>query len=111
MLIEFEFEPIYDVLKRIETHPELIIAIKSPYKNVVQVFIPDTTPVEHADFYFPSNKLMVNRLPNEFIKSHPSLFADYWEATGKPRPSFDEVWATTAHLLKEKAYLVELSFE
>ena len=53
MLIEFEFEPIYDVLKRIETHPELIIAIKSPYKNVVQVFNPDTTPVEHADFYFP----------------------------------------------------------
>ena len=61
MLIEFEFEPIYDVLKKIETHPELIIAIKSPYKNVVQVFIPDTTSVEHADFYFPSNKLMVNR--------------------------------------------------
>ena len=54
---------------------------------------------------------MVNRLPNEFIKAHPNLFADYWEATGKPRPSFDEVWATTAHLLKEKAYLIELSFE
>src|SRR5699024_3523498 len=102
MLIEFEFEPIYDVLKRIETHPELIIAIKSPYKNVVQVFIPDTTPVEHAAVHFPSNKLMVNRLPIDFIKSPPTLFAVYWESTVNPLPSLDEFWAMTAHLLKEK---------
>lgn len=110
-MIDFEFEPIYEILKQIEEHPEIIIKLKSPYKNVVQVFIPDSISIEHADFYFPANKLMVNRLPDEFIKIHPNLFADYWEVTGKPRPSFDEVWATTAHLAKEKAYLVELSFE
>lgn len=110
-LIEFEFEPIYDILKRIEEHPELIMKIKSPYKNVVQVFIPDTTKVEHANFYFPAHKLMVNRLPKSFTKLHPNLFSDYWEATGKSQPSYTDIWATTAHLSEENAYLIELSFE
>lgn len=109
--MELTFDSIYKILNQIEHNPEMVTKTKSPYENVVQLFIPDSIHIDHEDFYFPANKLMVNLLPEDFINKHQHLFKTYWEMAGKPIPYFDEVWITTAHLNQSKVYLIELSFE
>lgn len=109
--MELQYDSIFQVLNRIQHDPKIVIKSKSPYQNVIQLFIADDTEIEHADVFFPANKLMVNRLPDDFIKNHRALFKTYWEKAGKPLPNFAEIWATTAHLKRSNTYLIELSFE
>ena len=82
--MELKYDSIFQVLNRIQHDPKIVIKSKSPYQNVIQLFIADDTEIEHADVFFPANKLMVNRLPDDFIKNHRALFKTYWEKAGKP---------------------------
>lgn len=111
--MELKYDPIYTILKQINNHPNMILKTKNPYSNVIQLFISDSIPINDASFYFPTNKLMVNRLPDSFVQDHHNLLEKYWHHTHafEKNFTFKEVWATTAHLNTAKAFLIELSFE
>lgn len=106
-----DLEPIYNVVNSIDQNSDQIIKIKTPYQNVIQFFIPDSTSVKHAKLYFPSNKLMVNRLPQDFVNDHYKILSNFWQLIDHQAPAFKNVWATTAHLKSKHAFLVELSYE
>lgn len=104
-------DSIYYVLTKLKHHPELIVDERSRYTNAVSVLIKDSLKIADASFYFPDNKLMVNRLANDFVAKNGDLLEDFFAKTRKAQPNYHDVWVTTSHIPRQKVYLLELSFE
>lgn len=104
-------DSIYYVLTKIKHHPELITSEKVQYTNTISVFIKDSLKIADASFYFPDDRLMVNRLSNDFVAKNGDLLEDFFEKTNQDETNYHDVWVTTAHVQKMGVYLLELSFE
>jgi hypothetical protein len=104
-------DSIYYVLTKIKHHPELVASEVARYTNTVSVFIHDSLKIADAAFYFPDDRLMVNRLSNDFVAKNGELLEDYFVKTNQAEKNYHEVWVTTAHVPEKHVYLLELSFE
>lgn len=104
-------DSIYYVLTKIKHHPELIISETPRYTNVISILIKDSLKIADSFFYFPEQRLMVNRLANDFVAKHGDLLEEYFAKTRATAANYHDVWVTTAHIAKDHAYLLELSFE
>lgn len=104
-------DSIYYVLTKIKHHPELVVSETARYTNTISVFIKDSLKIADASFYFPDDRLMVNRLSNDFVAKNGDLLESFFEKTHQGEKNYHDVWATTAHVRKMHVYLLELSFE
>lgn len=104
-------DSIYYVLTKIKRHPELIREIRPRYTNTVMVLIDDSLKIADSDFYFPEQRLMVNRLSNDFVAKNGDLLDEYFDQTRLKKPNYHNVWVTTSHVASLHIYLLELSFE
>ena len=104
-------DSIYYVLTKIKHHPELITSEKVQYTNTISVFIKDSLKIADASFYFPDDRLMVNRLSNDFVAKNGELLDEYFGMTKGAKTNYHDVWATTCHIPRKKVFLLELSFE
>lgn len=104
-------DSLFFVLSYLKRHPKEIIFATNDYSNVVQIYIYDNFHIADADIYFPANRLMVNKLKEDFLAQHGNLLDYFWEKSGRVLTSYHEVWATTTHLTKRAVYLIELSYE
>ena len=104
-------DSIYYVLTKIKHHPELIVSEKVQYTNTISVFIKDSLKIADAAFYFPDDRLMVNRLSNDFVAKNGDLLESFFVKTHQEKKNYHDVWATTDHVKKMRIYLLELSFE
>ena len=102
---------IYYVLTKIKRHPELILVERPRYTNTLMIVIDDHLKVADAAFYFPDNRLMVNRLSNDFVAKNDDLLEDYFHEVAGNEKSYHNVWVTTSHITAQHAFLLELSFE
>lgn len=104
-------DSIYYVLTKLKHHPELVKEIRVRYTNTVMILFDDTLKIADAAFYFPVNRLMVNRLSNDFVAKNGDLLDDYFEFIQGSQANYYDVWATTCHVPKKHVFLLELSFE
>lgn len=104
-------DSIFYVLSYLKRHPEAFYFAKNKYDNVVQIFVNDDLQIADADIYFPKNRLMVNRLQEDFLAQHGGLLDYFWEQSGHQAVGYHEVWATSSHLVASKVFLIELSYE
>lgn len=104
-------DSIVNVLAYLYLHKEDIRSLNTRYDNVIQLFFKDTVKVFDADVYFPDNKLIVNRMSDEFCTKNGNLLEKFWALAGNETISYHEVWITTAHLTERHVYLLEISFE
>lgn len=104
-------DSIFYVLSYLRRHPEAFYFAKNKYDNVVQIFIKDDLQIADADIYFPQNRLMVNRLKDDFLAQHGNLLDHFWEQSGHQPSGYHEVWATSSHLIDSNVFLIELSYE
>ena len=104
-------DSIFFVLSYLKRHPTEISFATNKYNNVVQVYISDNFHIADADLYFPINRLMVNKLKDDFLAQHGNLLDYFWEQSGHTLTSYHEVWVTSTHLTKKSVYLIELSYE
>ncbi|MRN06606.1 hypothetical protein EAI26_04240 [Lactobacillus sp. 0.1XD8-4] len=104
-------DSIYYVLTKLKHHPELIRKIKARYTNTVMILFDDSLKIANASFYFPVNRLMVNRLSNDFVAKNGELLDEYFGMTKGAKTNYHDVWATACHIPRKKVFLLELSFE
>ena len=104
-------DSIYYVLTKIQRHPELVVAERARYTNTLMLVIDDHLKIADAAFYFPDNRLMVNRLSNDFVAKNDNLLEGYFHRVAGGAKSYHNVWVTTSHITAQQAYLLELSFE
>lgn len=104
-------DSIFNVLSKIKRNPKIVININNRYDNAVQIFIQDNINVSDREIYFPNNKLMVNRLAQDFVDQHSNLLEYCWSLSGNDSIGYRDVWVTTAHLTKRSAFFIEISFE
>ncbi len=78
-------DSIYYVLTKIKHHPELIVSEKVQYTNTISVFIKDSLKIADAAFYFPDDRLMVNRLSNDFVAKNGDLLESFFVRRIKKR--------------------------
>ena len=104
-------DSIFYVLSYSRRHPEAFYFAKNKYDNVVQIFIKDDLQIADADIYFPQNRLMVNRLQDDFLAQHGNLLDHFLEQSGHQPSGYHEVWATSSHLIDSNVFLIELSYE
>lgn len=104
-------DSIYYVLTKIKHHPDLVVGEKARYTNVVSILINDTLKIADAYFYFPEQRLMVNRLSNDFVAKNGDLLDEYFQMTNEAKANYHDVWVTTSHVAPKHVYLLELSFE
>lgn len=65
----------------------------------------------NPEIYFPTERLVVNRLNEDFLAMHGELLDDFFDRTTSSKPDYQNVWITTGYVAAQHAYLVELSFE
>lgn len=105
-------DSIYYVLTKIKHHPDLVVGEKARYTNVVSILINDTLKIADSYFYFPEQRLMVNRLSNDFVAKNGDLLDGYFRMTNEAKDHYyRDVWVTTSHITPKHVYLLELSFE
>ncbi|MBB1062998.1 hypothetical protein [Limosilactobacillus fastidiosus] len=104
-------DSIYYVLTKIKHHPELVVGEKAQYINTISIFIKDSLKIADASFYFPDNRLMVNRLSYDFVAKNGDLLEGFFAKTHADKQNYHDVWATTSHVPQLRVYLLELSFE
>lgn len=104
-------DSIYNVLTYIHRHPQRVTFITQRNSNVVSIGVPDTVPVANVDIYFPTDRLIVNRLDEDFLAMHGELLNDFFNHTHSSKLDYQDVWVTTGYVPGQHAYLVELSFE
>lgn len=104
-------DSLYYVLTKLKHHPELIKQVNPRYTNTVMILFDDSLKIADASFYFPVNRLMVNRLASGFVAKNGDLLEDYFEMTRGEKTNYHDVWATTSHIPDKQVYLLELSYE
>lgn len=104
-------DSLYYVLTKLKHHPELIVQETARYTNTVMILFDDSLKIADASFYFPDNRLMVNRLSGDFVAKNGELLEDYFEMTRGAKANYHDVWATTSHIPDKKIYMLELSYE
>ncbi|WP_024746907.1 hypothetical protein [Levilactobacillus namurensis] len=104
-------DSIYNVLTYIHRHPQQVAFIQQRNSNVVTVGVPDDVLVANVDLYFPDGHLVVNRMSEDFLAMHGGLLNDLFIRTHGSKTAYRNVWITTGHVVDQRAYLVELSFE
>ncbi|GEO68695.1 hypothetical protein [Levilactobacillus acidifarinae] len=104
-------DSIYNVLTYIHRHPQRVDFIAQRNSNVVSIGVPDTVPVANVELYFPTDRLVVNRLDEDFLAMHGDLLNDFFDRTRSSKLDYQDVWVTTGYVPGQHAYLVELSFE
>lgn len=104
-------DSIYYVLTKLKHHPELVKQVAARYTNTVMILFDDSLKIADASFYFPVNRLMVNRLSGDFVAKNGDLLEDYFAMTRGAKANYHDVWATTSHIPENKVYLLELSYE
>ncbi|AMV59961.1 Hypothetical protein ADU72_1700 [Pediococcus damnosus] len=104
-------DSIYNVLSQVYNHPDRAGISTLGYTNVVQLNISDDMQVANPEIYFPDETLLVDRLSDAFVDKYRTLLDYFNTYTGKPKKTYREVWVTTAHVLKQKAYMLELTYE
>lgn len=104
-------DSIYNVLSKIKRHPDLVIASNDQYANTLSLIMPDSMKISDAEFYFPDNNLMVNRLSPNFVSQNGDLLDYFYQLTAKQIPDYHDVWVTSSHVTASGRYLIELSFE
>ena len=97
-------DSIYYVLTKIKHHPELIVSEKVQYINTISVFIKDSLKIADAAFYFPDDRLMVNRLSNDFVAKNGDLLESFFVKAHQEKKNYHDGWATTAHVKKMRIY-------
>jgi hypothetical protein len=102
-------DSLYNVLTKLQHHPELVITSVVQYQNTVTLFFKDSVPVADASHYFPNGHLIVNRLSADFVAKNGALLDDYYLMTAQGHPGYHDVWVTTSHLVSNQAYMLELS--
>lgn len=55
-------DSLYNVLTKLQHHPELVMTSTAQYQNTVSLLFKDSVSVADAAYYFPEGHLMVNRL-------------------------------------------------
>ncbi|KRL00148.1 hypothetical protein [Liquorilactobacillus capillatus] len=104
-------DSIFNLLSFLKRHPDHYKLLDTSYDNAVRLCIPDNVKVSEQEIYFPDNKLMVNRMQDDFSAQHGDLLEYYQAKTNHPAAPFKDVWITTAHIPHEKSYLLEISYE
>ncbi|ANZ61664.1 hypothetical protein AYR62_03755 [Secundilactobacillus paracollinoides] len=104
-------DSIYNVLTYVKRHPDRVIFKPQEFTNVVTIGIPDTVKVANQDIYFPSDRLSVNLMTDDFLGEYGDLLDHFYELTKQTKPDYRDVWITTSHLKKEHLFLLDLSFE
>ncbi|WP_040471952.1 hypothetical protein [Lentilactobacillus kisonensis] len=104
-------DTIYHVLSYIKAHPNQVTIAPGEYDNAIVMYLNDTVKLGNPEIYFPSHKLMVNRMAPEFISMNNELLDYFHDKTKVKDSSYHELWVTTSHLAKRNKYLVDLSFE
>lgn len=104
-------DSIYNVLSKLKRHPDLAVATNDAYTNTLSLIMPDTMKIADAEFYFPDNNLMVNRLSRNFVSQNGDLLDYFYQQTDRDIPDYHDVWVTSSHVTASKRYLIELSFE
>ncbi|KRN63355.1 hypothetical protein IV83_GL001062 [Pediococcus inopinatus] len=104
-------DSIYNVLSQVYNHPDRAAVNTLGYTNVVQLNINDTMHVANPEIYFPDETLLVDRLSDDFVAKYRTLLDHFNTYTTRPTKTYHEVWVTTAHILKQKAYMLELTYE
>lgn len=104
-------DSLYNVLTKLQHHPELVMTSTAQYQNTVSLLFKDSVSVADAAYYFPEGHLMVNRLSPDFVAKNGALLDDYYQLTAQGKTGYHDVWVTTSHLPKRGAYLLELSYE
>ena len=84
-------DSIYYVLTKIKHHPELIVSEKVQYINTISVFIKDSLKIADAAFYFPDDRLMVNRLSNDFVAKNGDLLESFFVKTHQEKKNYHDV--------------------
>lgn len=111
LLMASNSDSLYNVLTKLQHHPELVMTSTAQYQNTVSLLFKDSVSVADAAYYFPEGHLMVNRLSPDFVAKNGALLDDYYQLTAQGKPGYHDVWVTTSHLPKRGAYLLELSYE
>lgn len=101
----------HDILKHLEVHPDQIVLVKAKYDNVIQFFFNDLPLTDDLSPYFPSDKLVAERLAPDFVTKHAELLRSLWYKVHRDIPPYKEVWLTSAYLTEQQLFLLELSFE
>lgn len=104
-------DTIYHALCYIKSHPGDVIFNPNKYNNALQMFVDDSVEFGNTDIFFPDQKLEVNRMSLDFLTSHNQILDYFYDKTDTKVPNYKEVWITTSHLVKDKKYLVDISFE
>ncbi|GEL14731.1 hypothetical protein [Pediococcus cellicola] len=104
-------DSIYNVLSQIRKHPDRAKINTLGYTNVVQLNMPDSMAVANPEIYFPDETLLVDRLSDEFVDKYNVLLDYFNSLTKRPMKSYHEVWITTSHILEQKSYMLELTYE
>ncbi|WP_057739636.1 hypothetical protein [Limosilactobacillus secaliphilus] len=104
-------DALYYVLSKIYHHPELVTATVPRDSNTVQITITDNFKISDSDYYFPINRLSVNRLSHDFVAKNGDLLDYFYDMTEEENPGYHEVWMTTSHVKNQSVYLIELSYE
>ena len=111
MIMASNSDSIYYVLSKLKKHPELIISQHPQYSNAIVITFSDQMKVADSEFYFPKNKLLVNRLAPSFVAKNGALLDYFFQLTGQSNPGYHDVWITTSHVTKAQQYLIDLSYE
>jgi len=104
-------DSIYNVLTYIHRHQQDVSFIQQRNSNVVSIGVPDTVKVANPDIYFPTDRLLVNRMDDDFLAKNGDLLNDFFDRTNSSKLDYSEVWITTGYIQAEHTYLVEISFE
>lgn len=62
LLMASNSDSLYNVLTKLQHHPELVMTSTAQYQNTVSLLFKDSVSVADAAYYFPEGHLMVNRL-------------------------------------------------
>ena len=84
-------DSIYYVLTKIKHHPELIVSEKVQYTNTISVFIKDSLKIADAAFYFPDDRLMVNRLSTDFVAKNGDLLESFFVKTHQDKKNYKQI--------------------
>ncbi|KRL97391.1 hypothetical protein [Liquorilactobacillus satsumensis] len=111
IIVASNSDSIFHLLSFLKRHPDKFRILKTGYNNVVRLSVSADAPVADADLYFPQDRLMVNRLSDDFVAQHGALLDFYMQKMQLPKKGFLETWVTTAYLSQKDRYFIELSFE
>ncbi|GAY73824.1 hypothetical protein [Lentilactobacillus kosonis] len=104
-------DTIFHVLNYIKNHPQQVIIDNDQYKNAVSLYLDDTVKVGNPEIYFPNQDLAINRMTEDFIAKNGDLLDYFHGQTKVSDENYHDLWVTSSHLVKQRRYLVDLSFE